>query len=61
MKTASAVHPAKAALRAAALARRDRLGASHRAAASERIAGRVMEIVAAAMPQVLAAYLPIRS
>lgn len=44
-----------------AMGRRDRLGASRRAAASEEIARRVMAIVAAERPRVLAAYLPIRS
>lgn len=61
MNQASVVTPGKAALRATAMDSRDRLGASHRAAASEEIARRVMAIVAAEGPRVLAAYLPIRS
>ena len=51
----------KAALRAMALARRDRLGALHRAEASAAIAARAMAIVTAEAPRVMAAYLPIRS
>ncbi len=51
----------KAVLRAAALARRDDLGAEARAQASVRIAARAMAIVAAEKPATLAAYLPIRS
>ncbi len=61
MPTASAAKPAKAALRAAALARRDRLAATARAAAAEEIARRVMAIIAAEAPSSVAAYLPIRS
>ncbi len=59
--TLAAANPEKAALRATALARRDRLGALHRAQASARIAERAMAIVAAEKPATLAAYLPIRS
>ena len=61
MTTAAAGNPAKAALRIAALSRRDRLGAVERADASGRIAERVMAIVGAKKPAVMAAYLPIRS
>ena len=56
-----AANSAKAALRKAALARRNALGAAERAAASVRIADRVMAIVAAEKPAAIAAYLPIRS
>ena len=61
MTTAAAGNPAKSALRTAALRRRDRLGAGERAEASGQIAGRVMAIVGAEKPAVMAAYLPIRS
>ncbi len=61
MIPAATVHPAKAALRAAVQARRDGLAAGERAEASERIAERVMAIVAAEGPRTIAAYLPIRS
>ncbi len=61
MTPVSAANPTKAVLRAAALARRDRLGALHRTQASARIAAGVMAILAAEKPATLAAYLPIRS
>ncbi len=61
MSPAQSDNPAKAALRAKALARRERLGALRRADASGRIAERVMAIVAAERPRIMAAYLPIRS
>ena len=61
MPTASAATPAKAALRAAALARRDRLSARQRATASQEIARRAMAVIAAEAPASVAAYLPIRS
>ncbi len=61
MNPASPVHSAKAALRSSALGRRDRLGARQRAAASARIAERVMAIIGTEVPGVMAAYLPIRS
>ena len=61
MNPASASNPAKAALRAAVLAGRDRLSADKRADASQKIAERVMAIVAAEKPVTLAAYLPMRS
>lgn len=61
MIPAPADNPEKAALRALALARRDQLGALARAAASDAIAARVVAIVAAERPRVMAAYLPIRS
>ena len=58
---ASPQNPAKTALRALALARREGLGAAERAAASGKIAERVMAIIAAEAPRTLAVYLPIRS
>ena len=61
MSPAQSDNPAKAALRAEALARRERLSALERADASARIAERVMAIVAAETPRIVAAYLPIRS
>ena len=61
MNPATIANPAKAALRAEVLARRDGLGADKRADASQKIAERVMAIVAAEKPATLAAYLPIRS
>ena len=61
MNPAPTVLPAKAALRTAAMAERDRLDAATRAAASEAIARRALAIVAAEAPRVMAAYLPIRS
>ncbi len=48
-------------MRATALARRERLGGLKRAEASKVIAERVMAIVAAEKPGIVAAYLPIRS
>jgi 5-formyltetrahydrofolate cyclo-ligase len=61
MKAVSLAKSAKAALRATARARRDRLEAPARAEASVRIAARVMAIVGAEKPNIVAAYLPIRS
>ncbi len=61
MNLAPTVLPAKAALRTAAMAERDRLDAATRATASEAIARRALAIVAAEAPRVMAAYLPIRS
>jgi 5-formyltetrahydrofolate cyclo-ligase len=61
MNLAPTVLPAKAALRTAAMAERDRLDAATRASASAAIAARALAIVAGAAPRVMAAYLPIRS
>jgi len=61
MNNAPTVLPAKAALRTAAMAERDRLDAATRASASQVIAQGALAIVGAEAPGVMAAYLPIRS
>lgn len=61
MNLAPTILPAKAALRTAAMAERDRLDAAMRAAASQAIAAGALALVAVEEPQIMAAYLPIRS